>query len=250
MSDEKKSEGTVLGLKIIMIIAVVIFVIWVLWNIVLSMLPTVGGSFGAGFPSGSGGRAIRDVEIDVEPQIVYRIDDHRFFTLEKYKDCSSGGLVYYNDTNKKIKIFAGPKGGDKEPQDEVSMSQVNDTLAFKGKFIYAANDNIIAYPTRDVNYKYGNSTFFIKYTDINNPSNITTSGTLFIDAIATVTNDAIFIQDSTVSKYSKKIKTPQNNVDVYDLVPPSEIHYTLTSKDDHFHCDNNIKPKHVKLISN
>lgn len=250
MSDEKKSEGTVLGLKIVMIIAVVIFVIWVLWKVVVSMIPTIGGSFGAGFPSGSGGQAIRDVEIDVEPQIVYRIDDHRFFTLEKYKDCSSGGLVYYNDTNKKIKIFAGPKGGDKERQDEVSMSQVNDTLAFKGKFIYAANDNIIAYPTRDVNYKYGNSTFFIKYTDINNPSNITSSGTIFIDAIATVTNDAIFIQDSTVSKYSKKIKIPQKNVDVYDLVSPSEIHYTLTSKDDHFHCNNNIKPKHVKLISN
>jgi hypothetical protein len=250
MSDQKKSEGTVLGLKIVMIIAVVIFVIWLLWNIVISMIPTVGGSFGAGFPSGSGGRAIRDVEIDVEPQIVYRIDDHRFFTLEKYKDCSSGGLVYYNDTNKKIKIFAGPKGGDKEPQDEVSMSQVNDTLAFKGKFIYAANDNIIAYPTRDVNYKYGNSTFFIKYIDISKPSNITSSGTIFIDAIATVTNDAIFIQDSAVSKYSKKIKIPQNNVDAYDLVSPSDIHYTLTSKDDHFHCDNNIKPKHVKLISN
>lgn len=250
MSDQKKSEGTVLGLKIVMIIAVVIFVIWILWNIVLSMLPTVGGSFGAGFPSGSGGRAIRNVEIDVEPQVVYRIDDHRFFTLEKYKDCSSGGLIYYNDTNKKIKIFAGPKGGDKEPQDEVSMSQVNDTLAFKGKFIYAANDNIIAYPTRDVNYKYGNSTFFIKYTDISNPSNITSSGTIFIDAIATVTNDAIFIQDSAVSKYSKKIKIPQNNVDAYDLVSPSDIHYTLTSKDDHFYCDNNIKPKHVKLIYN
>lgn len=250
MSDENKSEGTVLGLKIIMIIAVVIFVIWVLWNVVVSMTPTIGGSFGSGFPSGSGGRAIRDIEIDVEPQIVYRIDDHRFFTLEKYKDCSSGGLVYYNDTNKKIKTFAGPKGGDNEPQDEVSMSQVNDTLAFKGKFIYAANDNIIAYPTRDVNYKYGNSTFFIKYTDINNPSNITSSGTIFIDAIATVTNDAIFIQDSAVSKYSKKIKIPQNNVDVYDLVSPSEIHYTLTSKDDHFHCENNIKPKHMKLISN
>ncbi len=250
MCDENKSSDIRDILKALGIIAAVLAGIGIIACVVISMLPTVGGSFGFGFPSGSSGRAIRDVEIDVEPQVIYRIDDHRFFTLEKYKDCSSGGLVYYNDTNKKIKIFAGPKGGDKEPQDEVSMSQVNDTLAFKGKFIYAANDNIIAYPTRDVNYKYGNSTFFIKYTDINNPSNITTSGTIFIDAIATVTNDAIFIQDSTVSKYSKKIKTPQNNVDVYDLVPPSEIHYTLTSKDDHFHCDNNIKPKHVKLISN
>ncbi|MBF7978400.1 MULTISPECIES: hypothetical protein [Rahnella] len=249
MSDEKKSEGTELGLKIVMIIAVVIFVIWVLWNVVVSMIPTVGGSFGAGFPGGSGGRAVRDVEIDVEPQVVYRIDDHHFFTLEKYKDCSSGGLVYYNDTNKKIKIFAGPKGGDKEPQDEVSMSQVNDTLAFKGKFIFAANDNIIAYPTRDVNYKYRNSTFFIRYTDFNNPSNTTSSGGIFIDAIATVTNDAIFIQDSTISKYSKKIKIPQNNLDDYELVSPSDINYPLKSKDDHFHCENTIKPRRVKYIS-
>ncbi|PLR29019.1 T6SS immunity protein Tli3 family protein, partial [Chimaeribacter arupi] len=99
----KEDNSLGAGTKIIMIIAVVAIVLFLLARFILSIIPTVGGSFGYGFPSGPGkGRAIRDVVIDVDPQVVYRIDDHRFFTLEQYKDCTSGGLVYYNDTRKKL----------------------------------------------------------------------------------------------------------------------------------------------------
>ncbi|MBF7954167.1 hypothetical protein [Rahnella victoriana] len=248
MSDEKKSEGTVLGLKIVMIIAVVIFVIWILWNIVLSMLPTVGGSFGAGFPSGSGGRAIRDIEIDVKPQVVYRIDGHRFFTLEKYLDCNNGGFVYYNDTNKKIKVLAGYEGEDKRPQNEVTTMQKNDVLALNGKFVYAASDNVIAYPTRDVSYKYGNSTYYIAYKNISTPSKsakfeVSSSGS----RTNIVTDDAIYVQVANRKETYEKYTIPKKYDDP-EWINSSGVKFSNVSQDDHFHCDNTIKPRRVKYI--
>jgi len=250
MSNEKKSEGTVLGLKIVMIIAVVIFVLWILWNVVLSLLPTVGGSFGYGFPSGSGGRAIRNVEIDVKPQVVYRIDDHRFFTLEKYIDCSYGGFVYYNDTNKKIKVFAGPEGADKRPQNEYTISKVNRVMAFGGKFVYSASDNVIAYPDRNVSYKYGSYDELIVFKDLKNPSNNTSykvSGSEH--NTNTITDDAIYVQASNNTKFYDKYSIPKKSDDS-EWVNASDVNFKTKSQDDQFHCNNNIKPKRVKHISN
>ncbi|AVF34413.1 T6SS immunity protein Tli3 family protein [Rahnella sikkimica] len=250
MSDEKKSEGTELGLKILMIIAVVIFVIWVLWNVVVSMIPTVGGSFGAGFPGGSGGRAIRDVEIDVEPQVVYRIDNHRFFTLENYLNCSFGGFVYYNDTNKKIKVLAGNEGADKIPQNEFTISQPNGVMDFHSNFIYAASDNIIAYPGSNVSYKYGFLNYFIAYRNLTDPSKnseLKVIGSIY-DTI-TITNDAIYTQVSNAKGNYKKYPTPKKSDD-YEWINASDAHFNRVSKDDHFHCDNTIKPRRVKYIAN
>ena len=250
MSDKKKSEGTVLGLKIVMIIAVAIFVIWLLWNVVLSMLPTIGGSFGFGFPSGSGGRAIRDVEIDVEPQVIYRIDDHRFFTLEKYMDCNRGGFVYYNDTNKKIKVLAGPKGSDQDPQNEVTITQLNDPLSFYGKFIYAANDDVIAYPVRHESYKYGFMNYSIAYKDINNSSR---NAEFEVSASESRTNivadDAIYVQVSNRKETYQKYSIPKKSNDP-EWIRSSDVKFNNLSQDDHFHCDNNIKPRRVKYIPN
>ena len=39
-------------------------------------------------------------------QIIYRIDDHRFVTLENYRDCNYG-QAYYNDTRAGIKTGLG-----------------------------------------------------------------------------------------------------------------------------------------------
>ncbi|MFO6300705.1 T6SS immunity protein Tli3 family protein, partial [Rahnella selenatireducens] len=213
----------------LMIIAVVIFVIWLLWNIVVSMIPTIGGSFGAGFPSGSGGRAIRDVEIDVESQVVYRIDDHRFFTLEQYLDCNNGGFVYYNDTNKKIKVLAGYEGADKRPQNEVTTMQENDVLALNGKFVYAASDNVIAYPTRDVSYKYGNSTHYIAYKNISDPSkNAKFEVSPSSSRTNIVTDDAIYVQVSNATGNYKKHPIPKKT-DNYEWIESSKVNFKRVS---------------------
>lgn len=248
MNNEKQNQSTGNIGKVIIIIVGVVIVLWFLARILLSMMPTVGGSFGYGLPSGTGGRAIRDVEVDVDPQVVYRIDDHRFFTLEKYVDCTHGGFVYYNDTNKKIKKFAGIDGEDKRPQNEITIDEVNNAMSFLGKFIYAASDNIIAYPDRNVSYKYGTAVYFIVYENINTPSKNTAVEILSSSyETATVSDDAIYIQYSD-DKY-KKYHIP-NVSDKYEWVDSSSVHLSSTSQDDRFHCDNNIKPHSVKYISN
>ncbi|MFM0327375.1 T6SS immunity protein Tli3 family protein, partial [Caballeronia glebae] len=46
---------------------------------------------------------------DVPPQVIYRIDDYRFITLEHYRDCSHGD-TYYNDSKTSIRTYLG-RGG-------------------------------------------------------------------------------------------------------------------------------------------
>ncbi|MDT6961417.1 hypothetical protein QTN24_07890 [Cupriavidus sp. SZY C1] len=43
---------------------------------------------------------------DVPPQVIYRIDDHRFITLENYRDCRHG-TTYYNDVRQGIRTKLG-----------------------------------------------------------------------------------------------------------------------------------------------
>ncbi|WP_420993833.1 T6SS immunity protein Tli3 family protein [Cupriavidus sp. 30B13] len=43
---------------------------------------------------------------DVQPQVIYRIDDHRFISLENYTDCHHG-TTYYNDTHQGIRTELG-----------------------------------------------------------------------------------------------------------------------------------------------
>jgi hypothetical protein len=46
---------------------------------------------------------------DSPPQVIYRIDDHRFITLERYRDCNYGD-TYYNDTKASVRTYLG-RGG-------------------------------------------------------------------------------------------------------------------------------------------
>lgn len=239
-----------LGLKIAMFGVVVFIALAVLIITFLPMLQTVGTSFGFGLPSGSGGRAVRDVEIDVEPQVVYRIDEHRFFTFEKYLDCNSGGFVYYNDINKNIKKFAGIEGVDKKPQNELTVMQVNSVLSYHGRFIYSASDNVIAYPEKDVNYKYGGSNYFITYQDINEGDKKTLIDASPSSSISSyILDGAIFIQRSRHDQRYEKYSIPKKTDD-YEWIEASSLKINNTSEDDRFHCDNSIKPKRIKYIKN
>ncbi|WP_026121651.1 T6SS immunity protein Tli3 family protein [Paraburkholderia kururiensis] len=48
----------------------------------------------------------KELPYDSPPQVIYRIDDHRFVTLEHYRDCNYG-QAYYNDTRAGIKTGLG-----------------------------------------------------------------------------------------------------------------------------------------------
>ncbi|WP_230947735.1 hypothetical protein [Burkholderia territorii] len=50
--------------------------------------------------------ALKELPYDSPPQIIYRIDDHRFVTLENYRDCYHGDS-YYNDTRAGIRKYLG-----------------------------------------------------------------------------------------------------------------------------------------------
>ncbi|WP_230944456.1 hypothetical protein [Burkholderia territorii] len=50
--------------------------------------------------------ALKELPYDSPPQIIYRIDDHRFVTLEHYRDCHHGDS-YYNDTRAGIRKYLG-----------------------------------------------------------------------------------------------------------------------------------------------
>ncbi|WP_156125985.1 T6SS immunity protein Tli3 family protein [Paraburkholderia kururiensis] len=46
---------------------------------------------------------IERVHYDVPPQVIYRIDEHRFFTLEDYNHCR--GEAWYNDTKQGVRTL-------------------------------------------------------------------------------------------------------------------------------------------------
>jgi hypothetical protein len=46
---------------------------------------------------------------DSPPQVIYRIDDHRFITLERYRDCDHGD-TFYNDSKTSVRTYLG-RGG-------------------------------------------------------------------------------------------------------------------------------------------
>ncbi|MEK6347712.1 MAG: hypothetical protein V4764_09550 [Burkholderia sp.] len=50
--------------------------------------------------------SIKELPYDSPPQVIYRIDDHRFVTLEKYRDCHHGE-AFYNDTSSGIRKKIG-----------------------------------------------------------------------------------------------------------------------------------------------
>lgn len=51
----------------------------------------------------------KELPYDSPPQVIYRIDDHRFVSLEKYRDCYHGE-AYYNDTRTGVRTSLGRSG--------------------------------------------------------------------------------------------------------------------------------------------
>ena len=49
---------------------------------------------------------LKELPYDSPPQVIYRIDAHRFVTLERYRDCNHGE-AYYNDTRSGIRKYLG-----------------------------------------------------------------------------------------------------------------------------------------------
>lgn len=104
---------------------------------------TIGGSFGVGLGGMSGSQSPgidRKVETDAPAQVIYRLDNHRFLTLENYIACDKGGRVYYNDTQRGIKTFIG------SDEDNYNDRLGNDVSSYQGTIINGADNGYLAFP--------------------------------------------------------------------------------------------------------
>ncbi|MFS7381256.1 hypothetical protein AB6870_04120 [Rahnella inusitata] len=214
-------------------------------------IPTAADGFamttgGAGLTEQSG--VVEYMIYNVPPQVVYRIDDHRFFTLENYKDCDHGGIVYYNDTKlrKKIYISGGSSSND--------ILKRNPTMEWQGEFIYSADENIIAYP------------FFVMYCasdhmdcsagllyELNGSKNHqklpTRIGSSNNDMSILITNSHIYIRGYYASRYySHALAVNSDPDDFGEIVENKNIDKIKKSSiSTKFQCDAGINPSKVSF---
>ncbi|MCA8089615.1 hypothetical protein LGM65_01725 [Burkholderia anthina] len=66
---------------------------------------------------------------DSPPQIIYRIDDHRFVTLENYRNCNYG-QAYYNDARAGIKTGLGRASVENYQGKLINSDLTGENLAF------------------------------------------------------------------------------------------------------------------------
>ncbi|MTD39411.1 hypothetical protein GIX45_12425 [Erwinia sp. CPCC 100877] len=102
----------------------------------------VAGPYGGGVAMVNPFSAMRDTQAEPEnkkqqpevygpPQIIYRIDDNRYFTLEEYTSCENG-KTYYNNKAKGIHVQISPASG----------------YLFKGRLFWlSTRDDYLAFPT-------------------------------------------------------------------------------------------------------
>lgn len=171
-------------------------------------ITTTGAAFGAasGAMAAKGvGNDFKYYVFDVPPQVIYRIDDHRFFTLENYKDCDHGGIVYYHDTNKNIKEYIN--GG----SDSNSILKANPMMSWKGQFIYAASDKFLAFMSRYplmsdrdthsgvfVTYRINNKYGQIFVTDDTDPG---------FDITLLITDENIYVTSKFIDRYAYDLRS-------------------------------------------
>lgn len=106
---------------------------------------SMGASFGVGLGGMSGSQKVeesRKVETDAPTQIIYRIDNNRYLTLENYISCDKGGQVYYNDTKRGIKTHLGRD----IDFNDFSYRRGNNVAAYQGSIINGANNGYLAFP--------------------------------------------------------------------------------------------------------
>ncbi|WP_312633978.1 hypothetical protein [Pseudescherichia sp.] len=234
---------------------------------------TSGAAFGAasGAMEAKGvGNDFKYYFFDVPPQVIYRIDDHRFFTLENYKDCDHGGIVYYHDTNKKIKEYIN--GG----SDSNSILTANPMMSWKGQFIYAASDNVVAFMSRypRMSDRDTHSGAFVWYEINGRYGKIQVAGDTDpgFDVTILIAEQNIYVTSNVIDRYTYDLwSTPGNPRkqhivgNVYDLQSTSVYPYngSLSDYDEvedkdwprvntpsgaiRFTCNMSIRPTHVSV---
>lgn len=250
-------------------------VLFLVGLIILSNLPTVGGSFGYGMArpvkANHDGRV---VVTDAPPQVVYRVDDHRFLTLENYIACDKSGQIYYHDTKLGIKTRVDTVNRDHRKDDgtllknhlvgdeQIQLKDVeNGIMAYSGILLYDATNGALAFPYVNntwsgcdnnrgcyqgamVSTDKGRTFYRRTYEKSSNAPSLRT--------VITVTNSA-FNRGNDYGYGVKIIPFVYGKNFTEDITENSDVKFdkeTLKNRkyDIRFHCDNNIKPTRIRFV--
>lgn len=144
--------------KILTIIAIVGILLYAIYKGIRFLGgATMGASFGVGLGGMSGSQQTeesRKVETDAPAQIIYRIDNNRYLTLENYISCDKGGQVYYNDTGRGIRTLLGWDGD----YYDFSYRRGNNLAAYQGSIINGADNGYLAFPGASTRQYCGSGT--------------------------------------------------------------------------------------------
>ena len=202
--------------------------------------------------------AVKELPYDSPPQVIYRIDDHRYVTLERYRDCYHGDS-WYNDTRAGIRKLLS-RGGIEDYQGKlINADPTGRNLVFPS-----------GAPPHMASIDRGWSVELMYSTDGGKTFHaleyMPHSFDPFEDSktyMAIATEDKLFI----ARKYQFREDMPDYDlmVDAYPLDPRVDLNkpyppgfssdgawaskkkliprsLEILSADDHIHCDDSIKP--------
>ncbi|OLL29106.1 hypothetical protein BTH42_24325 [Burkholderia sp. SRS-W-2-2016] len=192
--------------------------------------------------------AAKELPYDSPPQVIYRIDDHRFVTLERYRDCNYGE-TWYNDTHSGIRHQLG-RGGYEDYQGMlINADPTGRNLVFPS-----------GAPPGLVTNERGVSVYLAYSTDGGKNFHSLEYMPHSFDPFEDSKRYAVYVDRERV--YVEKRRNTDSYVESYPLIPgfiydgksdiPDNKHVeedTLVpsglrtpSGDDHIHCDASIKP--------
>lgn len=258
-----------------LIIVAGVCVLFTLGVIIVSNLPTIGGSFGYGIASpAKANNDDRIVVTDAPSQIVYRIDEHRFLTLENYIACDKSGQIYYHDMKLGIKTRVDTVNRNHRKDDgtllknysvgdeQIQLKNVeNGIMAYRGVLLYDATNGALAFPYinntwRGCDNKRGCYQGAMVSTDegrtFYNRIYEKTYDHPNVETVFTIGNDA-FYRGNNYGYGIKKIPFSYGENIMDSVTENRDFKFdkkTLENRkyDIRFHCDHNIKPTEIRFV--
>lgn len=185
---------------------------------------------------------------DSPPQVIYRIDDHRFVTLEHYLDCNHGD-TFYNDTKTGIRSYLGRGTVENFRGRVVNADPAGRNIVFPTATApYTACSDRGCNPTMtystDGGVTFHGMTYF-KYSM--DPFEDSKRYTIVVDSNRVYVSKARQIDSYVVSyplvpgfDYSGRALLPDGTRIKFDTTMPTGLR--TPSGEDHITCDTSIKP--------
>ncbi|WEY41571.1 hypothetical protein [Paraburkholderia sp. SUR17] len=196
---------------------------------------------------------LKELPYDSPPQVIYRIDDHRFVTLEHYRDCYHGDS-YYNDTRDGIRKYLG-RGLFENFQGRVINADPSATnivlpLAYPPRAFCGNGEKGCVVPlwySTDGGKTFHSKVYmdhsFNAFEDSKDYTVAVTKDSLFISQSISKTTDAVEVERYPLVPgfvYGTKEKLPEGKRIEFDTKMPAGLH--TPSGQDRIICDPSIKP--------